>query len=867
MIREIEEIHNLGRFEGVSSSITFDQKNVLFGFNGTGKSTLSELFYSLIEDQNGEILQKRKTLPLEDGTPSDPIMIKIKDDVGTLSYNDGAWNRKPLQTYVFNNQFINDYVFVDEKFEEGKHEMIVGKEAVKLVKEKRILESEIKSNLQSINNFITKYKEFTQEIKAIGKQKVTSKGAENRCSKIASVQLYTAAQKKAKEDQVKNGGRYYNQQIQLEDARAEYIKNPFALSRIKIAELTRLLKKTPKLCKNELTEFMSHYVDQVQVNWYVTGLSHQKQMNRCPFCGQKLIETDAVHFISELKKEVREKTKKKALEISHACKEQLSEFQQDKIAQAAIIQEKWLTSLKDANLLLASEAKWIDKNKAWNQSTENLLEQIIGKIYNKISDPYKIILITDEEQAAIEAMNAIADCSKKINEIFDQVNSRLKIKMDKLGIDTELHAMFELSYGTGSPDAHEAISSAQRILRSKNRIIDIDIKLDDLLNELKLDKVNHYLKELNVNFSVIIEHKHYYVKLQKYQKQELDQNKENLVCSEGEQHILALAYFLTYFPELEDMGGSDQKIVFFDDPVNSLDLSRRSIVAYWIARLMRKQNMQTFVLTHDVAFVEAIQNLLPEDERITNLLELDPNGLFKPFALSDYLMGDKQIYKKLISEGENGNELERIIALMSLRPLAAVSSCAEDKYNQIESLSSYFAHTQYATLRGQHFQAVKYDADHLKSYVNLVGTCSGVIIDAEKLVGNYCFTGFTYETIRNYYIQQDMNDIMGIRKKALLLRPLLEACLFQLVEKKSLNAERIGSEYNHAINNRSLKIAHQYVVKLKELYDLTKKYHHGTDEGSYLGIAFINPQEMDFYNKEIIQIMDFIEEKGIRQAA
>ena len=79
--------------------------------------------------------------------------------------------------------------------------------------------------------------------------------------------------------------------------------------------------------------------------------------------------------------------------------------------------------------------------------------------------------------------------------------------------------------------------------------------------------------------------------------------KENLVlCSEGERRILAFAYFMQ-----EVFADTKDKIVVIDDPISSLDLSRKSVVAYKIVQLMGSDTVicyeRRLVLLNIVEFV------------------------------------------------------------------------------------------------------------------------------------------------------------------------------------------------------------------------------------------------------------------------
>lgn len=44
-------------------------------------------------------------------------------------------------------------------------------------------------------------------------------------------------------------------------------------------------------------------------------------------------------------------------------------------------------------------------------------------------------------------------------------------------------------------------------------------------------------------------------------------------------------------------------------------------------------------------------------------------------------------------------------------------------------------------------------------------------------------------------------------------------------------------------------------TSLKGLYDASKKYHHGADEGSMLGVSWINPSEVEYFDKIISDIV------------
>lgn len=78
----------------------------------------------------------------------------------------------------------------------------------------------------------------------------------------------------------------------------------------------------------------------------------------------------------------------------------------------------------------------------------------------------------------------------------------------------------------------------------------------------------------------------------------------------------------------------------------------------------------------------------------------------------------------------------------------------------------------------------------------------------------------------------------------------------QLSSRDKFDLENIGSMY--AKTTRANKNdAEKYGIckKLQEIYDSSKKYHHGADDGSVLGISWINPNEIEYYDQVLSEII------------
>jgi len=89
------------------------------------------------------------------------------------------------------------------------------------------------------------------------------------------------------------------------------------------------------------------------------------------------------------------------------------------------------------------------------------------------------------------------------------------------------------------------------------------------------------------------------------------------ILSEGEQRIVAFSNFLA-----ECTIGNRINTIIFDDPVTSLDIDYRELVANKLVELAR--NRQVIILTHDLAFVRLlIDNNSPQDSNNYKLIGID----------------------------------------------------------------------------------------------------------------------------------------------------------------------------------------------------------------------------------------------------
>lgn len=135
---------------------------------------------------------------------------------------------------------------------------------------------------------------------------------------------------------------------------------------------------------------------------------------------------------------------------------------------------------------------------------------------------------------------------------------------------------------------------------------------DDIEKELKQLRRDHILFKLNSRG----------VKGKTTMKLALDASSKiniNEILSEGEQKALSIAFFLAEISSIPSNGG-----IILDDPVSSLDHSRRENVAHRLVQEAKKR--QVIIFTHDIVFVHTLQKHVNLQKVIASYCTVRRNG-------------------------------------------------------------------------------------------------------------------------------------------------------------------------------------------------------------------------------------------------
>lgn len=864
MVKKIRKIHNLGRFEDFVGSHEFGSNTIIFGFNGAGKSTLSDIFYSLSKNGSESYLTRRRTLNREGEIGEKQVEIDILSDEGTIyEFVDGTWNKRPENFYVFNEKYIEEHVFVSKEVEGDTVPIGIGTEGARLLRQRDELVqnngeilAEINSDMATLLGANIKIKDFTQP-------KVSIKTAKKRFERMASFSLFPMGgerkiQEKLKENEV------YTQEIETCDkcdGLYEMIRN---VETISISDVFRKIDRTPRISSKDLSKFLENTLTSVDIKWAVRGYLNQKEKNICPMCGQTLADRQAIAFFNKLGKYVRQGKSEQLAGFSRELSALAAKLESINIAEKIYIFVQIVNELNDKKLLLKRDVNRLQKGLSWTEQHSQHIRSLTTKIYEKAENPYIDIEVTDEEKESLKLLNLVIGNIIILDSVLRGIRERVEEKNNRSISNNEVGKLFELSYGAGG--SYRLI--AERIKRNSatyyknlDRIDKLMVEITDCYNQSRLINVNDFLLRLNTQIKIEVKNNQYYIKLKDFQAKELE--KKDSIFSEGENRAIAFAYYLAEISCTEN--GNEKRTIVIDDPISSMDLSRKSMISHRIAEMMNVEEWQIILMTHDISFVERVVSYL-DSSTSCDLIEIrSSKNDFLPLETADYLTDDKQVYEQFINDALNsGDEKDKIIALMSLRPYSFVLKASDEAYRKIEKASTYFAHTLYSKSGRITFRKSDYCSRKLMTYVRLINRSIGRKISPVKLIGDYSFNGFDFDSITNLYSSIPLDSMDNMRKKVMLMRPLIEACFFQLSTRAKFDPEHIGAMYNKTIKaNKNNPERYKMCLELKELYDASKKYHHGADDGSLLGISWINPNEVEYFDSRIQEIVQSIIDNGI----
>lgn len=592
MIKKIKSVSNMGVFDGYrwptgNTLSEFRRFNIIYGSNGSGKTTISRLFHHLATGVCDPFPDLKYALESENGTLKET-------DSGTI----------PIR--VFNADYVRSNIGEIEG--ELNPIFIIGEDQKELQAELAANEKELQErqvNLKLLAEKIAdqekgKGKEFTNIASQIG---LATKGLTSRTYRKPQAD---SAYYKLKEFNVFSEDELKNLMLTAEQKRLDGI-DVIELGSIEV-DITALSNESEKLLGATVESVL---IPRLKENpeisqWVEGGIGLHNPGSECEFCGNTVTENRlkalAAHFNDadkSLKDQLQhlvseyEKTLQSLQGLSIPSKLQLfDEFQTDfERCSASVLQKQ-----KELMRALTAGKKLVEQK--LGSRTEVMVFSVdlnTTAFTGAVDDTNRILKQHNEKSTSFG--DARTSATDKIEQHF---LSTMQTEIEKY--DTELEKLREEETKTRDSNTETGqlpLDDLQAEIRRKRGLIAHTQKAaEDLTRKLEV-----FLGRKELRFDP--EGEGYRI----YRKTVAAQG-----LSEGEKTAIAFVYFSV---QLEDQDFDKTKgIVVVDDPISSLDASS-TYQAFAFLKEAVKDSKQVFLLTHNFDFLKLLLNWIKNGAKNT----------------------------------------------------------------------------------------------------------------------------------------------------------------------------------------------------------------------------------------------------------
>ncbi len=610
MISKIIKIKGIGKFKQFTCSgddeLRFFKRTVIFGHNTYGKSTLTTIFRSLKNSDQG-LLKGKKTFGYSESSEID--ILDENNKHSTLS--NGNWSNPNI--VVFDSNFVQNYVYlgdqIDFEHKASLHGIFVGEnigDKVLALKRLRNEQADLESDRDKVKNKYIKvdlgtFEEFlkAEKVESVD-DKISKKETEiKRLNNISSIK-----------EQIKHSplaSKFENFKLAMEkslDTSAEvsienHIHNHWkdaSASKNFISEGVAILKDESKNCvfcgqdlepvKDLIKDFKS-----------VFGATYRQVQKEIESAGENFLRFDPEAEIAKLnplgincdellnKKELLENKADLDKEIDKKLKNlnySIDLISKDKPFQLFLIEIKKLHPVFDSIL----------KQEFSEQDYRNLLNQLKKLKLSKYRHSKEGVSLTKDY---FDAEKLIKDKKKEVKNLRDEINQETK----KTIVDNQKEIEKVLKNELRAEFSIQKLDSRSNLTRSKSHFVDYEFAFGSQVVPISNKRSQDDIEPKD---------KYYF----------------GNTLSDSDRRLLAIAIFIS---KLQTDKFLNKKIVVFDDPFSSLDSNRKDALVRTIVKIKNQSNEepeQVIILTHDDSFLARLQSKIPKNE--TKFLQIKNSG-------------------------------------------------------------------------------------------------------------------------------------------------------------------------------------------------------------------------------------------------
>jgi wobble nucleotide-excising tRNase len=608
MIKKISKLENFGifhKFTWVTELSDCKKFNLIYGWNRSGKTTISRIFASC-EKKCVYDKDRFKQYP-ENG------IFELETSDGTSVKNTYV-DTNVLPVKVFNQDFIdenisfdpsdscNPIVYVSEEDIENKNKLEkLRQNRIDLNKAWEEAKKDCSSKEKTKETFLT---DLGREISnALFNKAYNRTKAENRINSIGidnfGDKILSDEDKKKNETIIRRDA--WKTQNTLFD-----FKLSFYFDGEMIDDFQKIYEKIKKLLGKEvISETLERLKnDQILNSWVKQGFDLYKTKaneGKCLFC-QKPLDNDFLDILSK-------HFSKDYEELQNAIIRLKNEVLEIKKIQITEKNDELYPTLKD---------EYADKAKELNGCIEKInswIDEAVKKLNEKYNNPLAAIANPEIPEDFLSSYNQHIS---EINKIFLAHNEKAGNHTNEVSTAREMLELHLIAVALSYQDYKKMVADIEETTKNEKMALETFNKNESEISELErktsniaraIEEINKHLKEFFGREEI---------------KLELDKNKKGYVIrrdgllaknlSEGEKTAIAFSYFIV---KVSESGFDKTKgIIFIDDPISSFD-SNFIYHCYSVIKEHFKEVEQLFISTHNFQFFNLAKEwFVKKNERI-----------------------------------------------------------------------------------------------------------------------------------------------------------------------------------------------------------------------------------------------------------
>ncbi len=626
MITRIGFLKNISKFKNFNwdeSQPDFKKVNLIFGYNGSGKTTISNTL-RLFSTQNTE------DSLFQGLSNSEDAKVTLHFDGRPVNYSTSCM-RKDI--YVFNSEFVREHVFDGTTLECKKfNDAVITKEQLKnpLISS---LEKQVTNERNKEISIQEEIKDQEKRFDTIKKELSKEFNVHISGSRAPGMRIPDHSPTMSISDPPRGLEKAYveynlsQMQSQVKQDLDNLNSYPFKVIGIdidivkgvlsqNIAEESR--KKTQQ--RMDALEEFELQPDKITLSqWFMNGyrlLEHLygKKQSFCPLC-----ESDLKSRMTTLLADYKAFFSDEYSNLIEKIDDLINEIDQTIVA---------LPSNENAAMYVASCEKEYadilqtpkDESISLDDASAKVLKKIQKQLLEKKEDTTRISWQIDQTALELIQKNnekvrilanrrdkltvALSDISKDPNEILKKIRGLLVECVEaEFNGETGEHQIEK--YNTAKRDHKETVDS----------LVQLETEMQKEIGKLRDESryVNNFLKKLGVHhFELVLEGRDKEDDMRIQYDSGAVRSKLTYSLSESEKTALAFAYFLSKIQyEIIDNNQASlaDTIIVIDDPVSSLDEGRLHVTSCLIDSLF-KEAEQLFVLSHNLIFMKFLSNVL-----------------------------------------------------------------------------------------------------------------------------------------------------------------------------------------------------------------------------------------------------------------